>query len=241
MKKIALIGVAACAALLSACGGEDLTAEQKFELRKMEIQKQQAVEVARANQQPVTYQRSQEYTVDERDPVYVPQAEPQSYSSGVNAQYNQGGGYSSNTAPSESGSSVMGTVGTLAAGALAGYVASELLDDGYRKYSDDRGRPFYVDNRGVKISQSQYLNHKKTHPVKSKLSDYNQKGKSVINKASTTVSKTAVAAKDKGVYHWGQAKQKAEAVKPKAKSFFSKSKDKAKSFSFKPKRRRLHS
>lgn len=104
-----------------------------------------------------------------------------------------------------SGSSVLGTVGTLAAGAALGYVAGELLDSGHRSYTDSSGNRVYVDKSGKQISQADYERYRRENPVKSKISDANLKSKQAVNSAAT---KTAEVSK-KGYNNAKQATQKA--------------------------------
>lgn len=177
MKK--LIMVALATVTLAGCG-DPTTQAREFELKKLALQQSHELQMARIqatpNQQGVVYEGAgNEYHPSPSAP------QPVDY-----------GASDSNPVNNGSESSLLGTVATLGAGALAGYAISELLDDGHRSYTDNQGRTRYVDGSGKEISSQQYNEYKKKHPTKHNLSQYNQKGKAVVN---TAKAKTVEAAK----------------------------------------------
>lgn len=182
--KIKLLAIFAGIALMG-CGGEpELTAAQQFELKKLEMQNNHQRDLARiqANTER-TIGHAPEVRYEGGGNEYItPAPAPQPVDYGVNG---------SSAVNNSSESSLLGTVATLGAGALAGYAISELLDDGHRSYTDNQGRTRYVDGSGKEISSQQYNEYKKKHPTKHNLSQYNQKGKAVVNTAKTKTVETA--------------------------------------------------
>lgn len=178
MKK--LIMVALATVTLAGCG-DPTTEAREYELKKLALQQSHELQMAQIQSNvghvpEVRYEgsRNEHYSPP-------PAAEPVNYGPNDSMPVNNG-----------SESSLLGTVATLGAGALAGYAISELLDDGHRSYTDNQGRTRYVDGSGKEISSQQYNEYKKKHPTKHNLSQYNQKGKAVVNTAKT---KTVEAAK----------------------------------------------
>ena len=217
-KKIMLVGFVGLSILLTACGEPDLTPSQKFEMDKLRLTQQHELDMARV-QSPVVQQ-------------VAPQQEVQQNGQGnwdehtqtpVSDEYNDVGYGSGSNEPSSSGSSVLGTVAAVGAGALAGYAVSELLDDGHRSYTDSNGRTRYVNGSGKEISNSQYDAYKKKHPTKHKLSQYNQKGKTAVATAKNKTVTTATKAKKGAVTHWQTAKKKVQKATKQKPSYKTKS------------------
>lgn len=173
-------------ATLVGCGDEtELTQAQKFELMKMEKQHEHEEAMGRINRQDANQQNySQSLSGDGGVESSVGNESPETYSDEY--QDRQSG----NGSNSDSGSGSF--LGGVLAGAAAGYITSELLDDGYRSYTDSSGKSVYVDASGNKISDSQYKEHKKSHPVKSKVRETKD---SLKKKAKSGYSKTKTAAK----------------------------------------------
>ena len=217
--------VLALSTVMFACGGEpELTNAQQFELKKLQMQ--QDHERNMANVQART----------ERELGYTAPQQPQQVSYG-DSDYSQpapssysDGGYDG-VQPAVDGSSDSGIGSTLlavGAGALAGYAVSELLDDGYRSYSDKSGRTVYVDKSGRQIDKRDYDAYKAKHPTKHKLSEYNQKGKQAINTGATKTVEAGKAVKTKTVEAAKKVDQKVvqpakKAVQKKTSSFKSSS------------------
>ncbi|MGL5015293.1 MAG: hypothetical protein ACRC6V_13545 [Bacteroidales bacterium] len=111
--------------------------------------------------------------------------------------YNQVVSNPDSNVASDSGSSILGTVAAVGAGALAGYAISELLDDGYRSYTGSNGRTYYVDSNNREITRSQYESYKKEHPTKHKVSEYNQKGKTLVKAGQEKTVQAATVVKEK--------------------------------------------
>lgn len=198
MKK--LIMVALATVTLFGCS-DPADGHREHEIKKLAMQQQHEQEMARiqANVNHVPGVRY-EGTGNEYHPS--PSApQPVDY-----------GTHDSNPVDNGSESSLLGTVATLGAGALAGYAISELLDDGHRSYTDNQGRTRYVDGSGKEISSQQYNEYKKKHPTKHNLSQYNQKGKAVVNTAKTKTVEAASVAKTKTVEAAKKVDQKV--VKP---------------------------
>lgn len=195
MMKGTVMLLAASLALVG-CGGEpELTAAQEFELKKLQMVQNHERDLARISAntqrevgyQPVEAQQYGQGNWDER--TQTP----------ATAQYNDVGTSPDMSQSSDSGSSMLGTVAALGAGALAGYAMSELLDDGHRSYRDSSGRTRYVDGSGKEISSAQYDAYKKKHPTKHKISEYNQKGKAVVNTGAEKTAQAATTVKTKTV------------------------------------------
>lgn len=175
--------------VLMGCGGEpELTAAQQFELKKLEMQQNHQRDLARIQANTDRELGApQQYAAPQQQAAYHEPVQS------VEQPYQGGSAYGSE--PSESSSSDSGigsTILAVGAGALAGYAISELLDDGYRSYSDKSGRTVYVDKNGRQIDKRDYDAYKAKHPTKHALSSYNQKGKQAIN---TGAAKTVEAGK----------------------------------------------
>ena len=189
MKKSLII--LALSTVLFACGGDpELTNAQQFELKKLQMQ--QDHERNMANVQART-----DRELGHASPQQVASYEPQ-YSQPAQQHYDDGAAYGGQPAESSSSDSGIGsTLLAVGAGALAGYAVSELLDDGYRSYTDKSGKSVYVDKNGRQINQSDYEAYKKKHPTKHKLSTYNQQGKQAVNTGATKTINAANTVKTK--------------------------------------------
>lgn len=161
MKKILL--AMSVALLVTGCGDS----QEQLELTKMRMQMDHELRMAKvsqgaqvAPQQHTVYSEPVEYSHEQPDVVRN---------------------------DSDGGSSVMGTVAAVGLGALAGYAASELLDNGHRSYADSTGRVRYVDKSGREIKKSDYDSYKAANPTKAKISEANQKAKTAINSGATKV------------------------------------------------------
>lgn len=187
MKKILLVAVVGLSALLAGCGDDpEPMTQQQFELKKLQMEQQHELDMAKAvnqqTQQPV------------QDTVYSTPSEQ--------VQYQQG--YDSAPPPAEEssglGSAALGAV----AGLAAGYAMSELLDDGWRSYTNNSGQTVYYDRSGRQVNKGAYDSYKRKNPTRHKISSYNQRGKTFVNTAkSKTVSgynKAATKVKQKSSY-----------------------------------------
>lgn len=189
MKKLLILWMAG---LLVACGEPALTPGQQFELTKLQMIHNHERDLARIQ---ANTQREIGYVEPQQGTTYEPQyAQPaESYNVDGAAYGNQS---------YESGSSDSGIGGTLmavAGGALAGYAVSELLDDGFRTYTDKSGKSVYVDKNGRQIDKRDYDAYKEKHPTKHKLSTYNQAGKQAVNTGATKTVNAASTVKTKTV------------------------------------------
>lgn len=223
-----MIALAIAGLFLAGCSDEpELTASQQFELKKLEMQ--QDHERHMANIQARTERElgvPQQYAAPQQQAVYHEPVQS------VEQPYQGGSSYGGE--PSESSSSDSGIGSTLlavGAGALAGYAVSELLDDGYRSYSDKSGRTVYVDKNGRQIDKRDYDAYKAKHPTKHALSTYNQQGKQAVNTAKTKTVEAASVAKTKTVEVAKKVDQKVvqpvkKTVQKKTSSFKSSSKRK---------------
>lgn len=177
MKKMFL--AVSVALLVTGCGSEDLTPQQ-LELTKLRMQQEHELRMARTNNQQnsqVQYEQPASYSHEQQG--YSEQPHYSSQASGDVRGTDDGG------------SSILGTVAAVGVGALAGYAASELLDNGHRTYTDSSGRVRYVDKSGREIKKSDYDAYKKANPKSVKLSEANQKAKAAINTGATKVVDTS--------------------------------------------------
>ncbi|MGL5014404.1 MAG: hypothetical protein ACRC6V_08980 [Bacteroidales bacterium] len=165
MKKILL--AMSVALLVTGCGDS----QEQLELTKMRMQMDHELRMAKVSQGA--------QVAPQQHPVY---SEPVEYSHEQPDVVRN---------DSDSGSSVMGTVAAVGLGALAGYAASELLDNGHRSYTDSTGRVRYVDKSGREIKKSDYDSYKAANPTKAKISEANQKAKTAINSGATKVVDTS--------------------------------------------------
>lgn len=188
MKKLVVLSLALS---LVACGGDPAEDARAHEARMLKLKQEHELNMARINatQQVQQIAPQQQVTYGDSD-----------YSQPAPAAYGNGG--YDGVQPAESGSSDSGigsTILAVGAGALAGYAISELLDDGYRSYSDKSGRTVYVDKNGRQIDKRDYDAYKAKHPTKHKLSEYNQKGKQAINTGAAKTVEAGQAVKTKTV------------------------------------------
>lgn len=191
MKKILVVAFAGM--ILVGCG--DPAAEARnHQLRMQESQQKHELEMARIQAGVGTAAPIQQYSAPQQQAVHHEpvQSVEQPYQGG--AAY---GGEPSESSGSDSG--IGSTILAVGAGALAGYAISELLDDGYRSYSDKSGRTVYVDKNGRQIDKRDYDAYKAKHPTKHALSTYNQQGKQAVNTAKTKTVEAASVAKTKTV------------------------------------------
>lgn len=168
MKKILL--AISVALLVTGCGDSP----EQLELTKMRMQMDHELRMAKVSQGAQVAQHTE----------YQPSSysEPAEYASAPVDGVRNG---------DDGGSSVMGTVAAVGLGALAGYAASELLDNGHRSYTDSTGRVRYVDKSGREIKKSDYDSYKAANPTKAKISEANQKAKTAINSGATKVVDTS--------------------------------------------------
>ncbi|MGL4518213.1 MAG: hypothetical protein ACRCUJ_00555 [Phocaeicola sp.] len=158
-----------------------LNQQQEFELKKLKMA--QDHELKMKQQEAVAMGRAVGVTSHEgswetyNQPV-VPNPPEQPVH--TTAAANQGVQVPDSTQPVDSGSSILGTVAAVGAGALAGYAVSGLLDNGHRSYSDNAGNTRYVDNNGREISRTEFENHRAKSPIQTKASDLNQKGQAAV-------------------------------------------------------------
>lgn len=201
MKKILLIGVIGLSAFLVGCSPDpEPMTQQLFELKKLEMEQQHELEMAKA-----TIQQTNQGTTYSAPPEQV--------------QYQQG--YDSSPPPPQEESSGIGSAALGAvAGLAAGYAMSELLDDGWRSYTNNSGQTVYYDRSGRQVDKGSYDTYKNKNPTRHKLSSYNQKGKSLVN---TAKDKTVTGYKYSATkVNQGTSNFKQKATKMKS-SFFSRS------------------
>lgn len=227
-KNLIVTAMVAASLLLSGCDDapktkEQVAHEQKMEEMRLKMQHEERMARIQAGEgsgtmttpvQPIivntpdhSYQPEQPY-YEQPDQYNTNYGQSQPVSTTAPASQYDRPQYDSGVVPdnqSDSGSSVMSTVGAVAAGALVGYAASELLDNGMRSYTSSDGRTVYVGKDGKEISKSAYEDYRRKNPLKSKVSDANLKSKQMINKGA---AKTAEVTK-KGYEHGKQATQKA--------------------------------
>ena len=188
--------------VLMGCGEaphDPAKAARDHEARMMKLQQEHELNMARLQQPQVVHQAPAQQ-VDYGNTDYS-QPTQQAYSNG---------GYDvvQPTESVSSGSGVGSTLLGIGAGALAGYAISELLDDGYRSYTDNTGRSVYVDKNGRQIDKRDYDAYKAKHPTKHKLSQYNQQGKQAINTGAAKTVEAGKVVKDKTVQAASVAKTK---------------------------------
>lgn len=167
MKKILIVGLIGLSTFLVGCGDEpEPMTQQQFELKKLQMEQQHEIDMAKiANttvgepQQNATYSVPSEQVQSQMQQGYE-YAPPAEESSGV-------------------GSAALGAV----AGLAAGYAISELLDDGWRSYTNNSGQTVYYDRSGRQVNKSAYDSYKSKNPTRHKISSYNQKGKTFVNTA----------------------------------------------------------
>lgn len=180
MKKILIVGLVGLSALLVGCGDEpESMTQQQFELKKLQMEQQHEIDMAKIANTPVGEpQQNANYSAP---PEQVYPQTTQEYQSAPPAEDSSG-----------VGSAALGAV----AGLAAGYAISELLDDGWRSYTNNSGQTVYYDRSGRQVNKSVYDSYKRKNPTKHKISSYNQKGKNFVNKAKNkTVSSYTSAAK----------------------------------------------
>lgn len=188
MKKILLVAVVGLSVLLSGCGDDpEPMTQQQFELKKLQMEQQHEIDMAKIANTPVSEpQQDASYSVPSEQ--VQPQMQ-QGYESAPPAEESSG-----------IGSAALGAV----AGLAAGYAMSELLDDGWRSYTNNSGQTVYYDRSGNQVNKSAYDSYKRKNPTRHKISSYNQKGKTFVNTAKNkTVSSynnTATKVKQKSSY-----------------------------------------
>lgn len=186
MKKSLVI--LALSTVLFACGGDPAEDARNHEARMLKLQQDHELNMSRiqANNDSV-HQATQQ----------VAPYEPQ-YSQPTGQHNVDGASYGNQSVESSSSDSGIGsTLLAVGAGALAGYAVSELLDDGYRSYTDKSGKSVYVDKSGKQIDKRDYEAYKAKHPTKHKLSTVNQQGKQAINTGATKTVNAANTVKTK--------------------------------------------
>ncbi|MGL5567032.1 MAG: hypothetical protein ACRDC4_15010, partial [Plesiomonas sp.] len=161
--KMKVIVLALASVFMVGCSDDPAEEARRHEANMLRLKQEHELNMAKLQVQPVQ-QQVNHGNIDYSQPAQ------QAYSNG---------GYDV-VQPAESSSSDSGIGSTLlgiGAGALAGYAISELLDDGYRSYTDNTGRSVYVDKNGRQIDKRDYDAYKAKHPTKHQLSQYNQQGK----------------------------------------------------------------
>lgn len=176
--KKAIISIAVVG-LLSGCedAGPSLNQQQAFDLKKLEMEQKHELEMKKIETIGVSTHESSWETYNQ-----VPQAVPANVPAAI----------PNSPEPVDNGSSLLGTVAAVGAGALAGYAVSGLLDNGYRSYSDNSGNTRYIDSGGKEISRTQFESYRRDNPTQSKISDANQKAQAAVK---TGQQKTVQAAK----------------------------------------------
>lgn len=189
MKK-SLVILALSTVLLGGCGGDPAEDARAHEARMLKLKQDHELNMSRiqANNDRV-----------HQAPQQVASYEPQ-YQQSAESYNVDGAAYGGQPADNGSSDSGIGsTILAVGAGALAGYAISELLDDGYRSYTDKSGKSVYVDKNGRQIDKRDYDAYKTKHPTKHKLSSYNQQGKQAVNAGATKTVNAANTVKTKTV------------------------------------------
>lgn len=176
-KVMIFLAVTGLGLALSGCSDEpkstELTGDQKYQLEMARIK--QGTPNVQYQLPPSTQQN--EYVRQED----VPYSEQLSVQSSVDV-----GSSSSNVDNGMSTGSAV-AVGLLG-GAVAGYMASSLLDDGWSSGYDSRGNLSYRNSRNEIVSESAFQSHKKQHPVKRAISKANLKSKLAAFKAKAKLA-----------------------------------------------------
>lgn len=153
MKKLLLIGIVGLSSMLVGCSEPEQLSQQQFELKKLQMEQQHELDMAKIANTPVN------------QPQQVATTATPSYQE----QEQQGYGYEPAPTTEESsglGSAALGAV----AGLAAGYAMSELLDDGYRSYTNSNGQSVYYDRNGRQIDRNAYDAYKRKNPTRHKIS-----------------------------------------------------------------------
>lgn len=213
----------ATAVALAGCGDKselELKLEHERAMAQIEVQKIKA-----ANQVSDTYNVEYEYEIDDRG--YV---EPEVYNSVPSPSTNISGLPSQiSTVPVDQGFSGGDMALGVAAGALAGYAANEMLNNGMKTYTDTKGNTVYVDKNGKQVSKEQYNAYKKKHPkttkLREKVSNAKVKAKELGTKAKAKTKEKYQQAKNSKAGRKTQAayKKAKRKVKQKASKYKSKS------------------
>lgn len=221
MKKLMLL--LATAVALAGCGEKselELRLEHERAMAQIEVQKIKA-----ANQVSDTYNVEYEYEINDggysEPTVYDQVSQTSQRVSTIPSQ--------ASTAPVEQGYSGGDVLLGAAAGALAGYAASEMLNNGMKTYTDTKGNTVYVDKNGKQVSKEQYDAYKKANPkttkLREKVSDAKVKAKELGTKAKAKTKEKYQQAKNSktGRKVQAAAKKAERKVKQKAKQYKSKS------------------
>jgi hypothetical protein len=215
--------------VLVGCGEKselELKLEHERAMAQIEVQKIKA-----ANQVSDTYNVEYEYEIDDRgysEPIVYDET-PRS-SMDVSTLHSQ-----APSVPVEQGYSGGEMLAGVAAGALAGYAANEMLNNGMKTYTDNKGNTVYVDKNGKQISKEQYNAYKKKNPkatkLREKVSNAKDKAKVLGTKAKDKVKAGYQKAKDSktGRKVQAAAKKTQRKVKQKANKYKAKAKAKYKS------------
>lgn len=165
MKQL-LIALLGCTVFLTGCGEDKLTPEQELAKQRLEYEHiQKMAEIKALEKQNLI---AQEYVTQETQQAQEFSATTPTYQEQDNDL-------------------ALGLLG----GAVAGYMASELLDDGWSRGYDSYGRETYYDKDRRPVSRSSYLSHSKTRTVtksmpketlKTKLTKFKEKSKAVTKK-----------------------------------------------------------
>lgn len=189
MKKLLI--VLATVVALAGCGDKselELKLEHERAMAQIEVQKIKA-----ANQVADTYyiENEYEYEVNEDGQRYSSSPSQASIDSSETYSHETPVQSVQQTTSGFSGGEM--AVGMLA-GAAAGYMASEMLNNGMKSYTDEKGNTHYTDKNGKPVSKQAYEDHKKKNPKTTKL---REKVSVAKDKAKSIGSSVKQKAKDK--------------------------------------------
>lgn len=224
MKKISIVGLLAASVFMVGCG-EEKTADQiqyerQKEMRAMEMAHQremariEAKKIEAAN--PVahtyveneydqrSYQQENSYGTGatqmgtSQQEAYQPTYSGTQTASNYDYQQPAAAAQQPATQPTDEGYGTGAMVLSALGGAAAGYLAGEMLNNGYKSYKDDRGNTHYTDKDGRPVSKAQYEDYKKANPkttaFKEKVSSVSSSMKSHAAGAKADVKSTAATA-----------------------------------------------
>lgn len=224
MKKIAIVGLLAASVFMVGCG-EEKTADQIQHERQKEIMAMkmaheremariEAKKIAAAN--PVShtyveneydhrsYQQENSYGTGatqmgtSQQEAYQPTYSGTQTASSYDYQPSAPAAPQPAAQPTDEGFGVGSMALAALGGAAAGYLAGEMLNNGYKSYKDDRGNVHYTDKDGRPVSKQQYEDYKKKNPkttaFKEKVASTSSSMKSHAAAAKADVKSTAATA-----------------------------------------------
>ncbi|MGL4522765.1 MAG: hypothetical protein ACRCWQ_09470 [Bacilli bacterium] len=219
-KKLLIASVVASTFMIAGCDDQPLSDSQlkmknDKELLAMQLAHERAmkdkeVEIARLSARPEVVRESRQYDYQDepvpveqfreapaREPRYV-ESHQETYTQPAPAQYQQEQVQQpTQQAQTDEGFGAGSMVMAGLAGAAAGYLAGEVLNNGMKSYKDDRGNVHYTDKDGRPVKKEAYESYKKANPRTTAIRENASTAKTAIaNKA--TDAKQAVQTKTQG-------------------------------------------